>query len=104
MNAFPSSDAEFSLETNSFAKGIRDLYRVIALIASCKVTVSPRVSPRQFFPNKIFPQNIFLDWAYSGGLFEGGSIFLTGTKNVTKITLFFYSMLLNMLKTADILG
>ena len=78
-----------ALETNSFAKGIRDLYRFIAPIASRNVTVSPRISPTQFFPYKIFSQNIFLDWAYSGGLLEGGSIFLTGTKNVTKTTLSF---------------
>ena len=98
-----SAILKISSETNSFAKGIRDLYRVIVPIASRKVTISPRISPRQFFPNKIFSQNIFLDWAYSRDLFEGGSIFLTGTKNVTKATLFFYLMLLNMLKTADIL-
>ena len=60
---------KISLETNSFAKGIRDLYRVIAPIASRKVTVSPRISPGQFFPNKIFSQNMFLDWAYSGGAY-----------------------------------
>ena len=42
-----------------FAKGIRDLYRVIAPIASRKFTVSPRMGPRQFFPTKYFPKIYF---------------------------------------------
>ena len=63
-NAFKTNDwdksaiLKISLETNSFAKGIRDICRVIAPIASRKVTVSPRISPRQFFPNKIFSQGL----------------------------------------------
>ena len=59
-----------SLEIHSFAKGIRDLYRVIAPIAFRKVTVSPRINPTKYFRNKLFSQKIISDWAYSGGLFE----------------------------------
>ena len=54
-----SAILQISLETNSFAKGIRDLYRVIAPIASRNVTVSPRISPRPFSPNKVFSRIYF---------------------------------------------
>ena len=72
---------KISLETNSFAKGVRDLYRVIAPIAYRKVTVSPRIIPRKYFCNKIFfAKNIFWTGCIRGAYLKEGVCFSRNQK------------------------
>ena len=73
-----SAIKKISLERHSFAKGIRDLYRVIAPIASRKVTVSPRINPRKYFTTKYFRKEYFRTEHIRGAYLRKG-LCLAGT-------------------------